>query len=204
MLFRSDLELSLEDSGEVTARWLYKSKNNNPFSQINREVNDCLRTVIMAKIEEYFIAPGRGIDLFCGDGNLSLPLAEEGWRFQGLETSAEAIERGRKKISDLGKIDYLFQRVDLYSDVGRLLESLKKPDLLIADPPRGGLQGTISLILKVKPRVIFYISCNPPILAKEINLLRSDYILKEVIPFDMFPQTHHLETLAILLSCSED
>jgi 23S rRNA (uracil1939-C5)-methyltransferase len=71
---------------------------------------------------------------------------------------------------------------------------------LLLDPPRSGvLKPVISEILKALPRAVFYISCEPTTLARDLAALSSHYELKRVIPFDMFPQTKHIESFSVLI-----
>ena len=67
------------------------------------------------------------------------------------------------------------------------------------DPPRGGRnKKTLKLLLEIEPKKIIYISCNPITLARDINVLREKYDIKDVSAFDMFPNTYHVETICVM------
>ena len=81
-----------------------------------------------------------------------------------------------------------------------VLENHPKADVLITDPPRDGMhQKVVEQILKLSPERIVYVSCNSATQARDIALLKEDYDLVKILPVDMFPQTHHVENIALLL-----
>ena len=74
-----------------------------------------------------------------------------------------------------------------------------KPDVVITDPPRAGMaEEVIKTIIRVNPQRIVYISCNPATQARDVSLLAGQYRVTKVQPFDMFPQTHHVENIVLL------
>jgi 23S rRNA (uracil1939-C5)-methyltransferase len=78
--------------------------------------------------------------------------------------------------------------------------STQKPDILVIDPPRGGItREALTIVLELNPTEIVYISCNPSTLARDLKLFRENrYIIKKIAPFDFFPHASHLETVACL------
>ena len=75
-----------------------------------------------------------------------------------------------------------------------------KPDVIITDPPRGGMhEDVVKAILKAAPEKIVYVSCNPSTQARDILLLSDDYKVAGVQPVDMFPHTHHVENIVLLI-----
>ena len=73
------------------------------------------------------------------------------------------------------------------------------PDIIMVDPPRKGLDNTtINNILKIKPKKVVYISCNPASLVRDLTKLEEEYEIKSIQPFDMFPFTHHVECVSVL------
>ena len=75
-----------------------------------------------------------------------------------------------------------------------------KPDVIITDPPRPGMhEDVINAILSVAPERIVYVSCNPATQARDLHLLSTKYLIKKVQPVDMFPHTHHVENVALLI-----
>ena len=95
-----------------------------------------------------------------------------------------------------------FDHVELYQgSAGEILPHLDfQPDLVLADPPRSGLSGSVlDALLRMLPPNLAYISCDPATLARDLKRLTTGgYQLLEVIPFDLFPQTYHIESLALL------
>ncbi|SYV90519.1 tRNA (uracil-5-)-methyltransferase related enzyme [Metamycoplasma alkalescens] len=81
-----------------------------------------------------------------------------------------------------------------------IVKNAKKIDLAIFDPPREGLKKqSIEAIIQSKIKKIIYLSCDPKTLVRDLKeLINNNYLIKEVIPYDMFPQTHHIETLVLL------
>ena len=74
-----------------------------------------------------------------------------------------------------------------------------KADVLVTDPPRDGMhQKVVEQILKLSPKRIVYVSCNSATQARDIDLMKNDYRLIKILPVDMFPQTHHVENIALL------
>lgn len=80
-----------------------------------------------------------------------------------------------------------------------LTQLQEKPDVMIVDPPRAGMHPeAVKLVRALAPRRIVYVSCNPSTLARDLSLLKEDYIVREVQPVDMFPHTYHIESVAKL------
>ena len=107
------------------------------------------------------------------------------------------------KIKNL-KINQI-ENIKFYSgDVEKILPELIntekiKPDVVFVDPPRKGLDNkTIEILNKTKPEQIIYISCNPATMARDLQKLENDYIIKEIQPVDMFPYTSHVECVCVL------
>ncbi|MCH6575370.1 MAG: class I SAM-dependent RNA methyltransferase, partial [Bacteroidetes bacterium] len=88
-------------------------------------------------------------------------------------------------------------------DVNKYLQRHKpkeNQDLVILDPPRTGAKEIIKSIINIKPKKILYVSCNPTTLARDLKeLITAGYKLKKIQPFDMFPQTYHIESLSLLV-----
>ena len=87
---------------------------------------------------------------------------------------------------------------DIFND--DFLASHPKADILITDPPRDGMhQKVVEQILKISPEKIVYVSCNSATQARDIALMKEQYNLIKILPVDMFPQTHHVENIALLV-----
>ena len=98
-------------------------------------------------------------------------------------------------LNHIDNIEFICDKVE------NKIDTLKETniDTLIMDPPRGGSdKKTLKSLLEIEPKKIIYISCNPITLARDINVLREKYDIKDVSAFDMFPNTYHVETICVL------
>ncbi|HKL48874.1 MAG TPA: 23S rRNA (uracil(1939)-C(5))-methyltransferase RlmD [Desulfuromonadales bacterium] len=171
------------------------------FAQVNLDQN---RKLVEAVTRAFsFKGDERVLDLFCGMGNFSLPLALHVREVVGVEESTESIRCGRKNARDNGIGNVVFHErpakgalVDLGS---------KDPfDLVLLDPPREGAWDVVREIISVQPSHILYVSCDPSTLGRDLNLLlQNGYRLIQSTAFDLFPQTHHTESLSILQKTSD-
>ncbi|NOZ07270.1 MAG: 23S rRNA (uracil(1939)-C(5))-methyltransferase RlmD [FCB group bacterium] len=141
-------------------------------------------------------------DLYCGTGSIGIYFSESVRKVYGFELEPSAIRDARRN-ARLNKVDKMeFFEGDLMDLLSKtnLKKSLETPDVLILDPPRAGLHPhTVRDILKLNPRRILYISCNPSTQARDASLLcRESYALLKIQPVDMFPHTPHVENIALL------
>lgn len=195
---RRELELYLDAGGKVRERRIFENKEEGEygFSQINNGVNRLLKNKITETCLSHFPKPGKLLDLFCGDGNLSLPLLETGWQITGIDSSLESVSRA--KILSGGRGQYFSE--NLYREPFLIKKYLSDSSILIMDPPRAGLKDMVYIIKTAKVPLLLYISCNPPVLARDTRILiEGGYKLKMVLPFDMFPQTSHIEVMAVFM-----
>jgi 23S rRNA (uracil1939-C5)-methyltransferase len=142
----------------------------------------------------------RVFDLFCGIGTLSLEMARGAGEVWGVEVVPEAIEDAERNASLNGIENAHFRAGDARTTIRPLLEEAGRPDLVVVDPPRAGLSKKIvrRLIECEAPRIV-YVSCNPTTLAPNAaQLTEAGYRLRRVQPVDMFPQTPHIECVALL------
>ncbi|NNE28374.1 MAG: 23S rRNA (uracil(1939)-C(5))-methyltransferase RlmD [Saprospiraceae bacterium] len=140
-------------------------------------------------------------DLYCGIGSIALFGARQAKHMVGIEEIPEAIEDAKRN-AKLNKIE----NCTFYAgDVKDILtpdfsEKHGKPDVIITDPPRAGMHPkTIDILLELNAPKIVYVSCNPATQARDIQLLSEKYTLEKLRPVDMFPQTHHIESVALLI-----
>ncbi|HKO60428.1 MAG TPA: class I SAM-dependent RNA methyltransferase [Pyrinomonadaceae bacterium] len=141
------------------------------------------------------------IDLYCGVGLFTIPLARRFSNVIGVEGNERATRFAKKNLVSAGLNNVQVST----ADVGNWLanyEAAGKPDLLLLDPPRTGAENkVISGLLALQPSRIVYVSCDPATLARDLKkLLAGGYSLDTVNAFDMFPQTHHVETVVRLLA----
>jgi 23S rRNA (uracil1939-C5)-methyltransferase len=167
------------------------------FSQVNPEQNRNLLRTIYDWADP--TADKVVLDLFCGAGNLSLPLARDAGKVIGMEESPLAVEDARYNASLNGLANCEFRIADVYEALGQL-KGEDRIDVLIVDPPRKGAKECIGDMLALRPSKILYVSCDPTTLARDLALLTySAYRLTRVQLVDMFPQTYHIECVAELV-----
>jgi 23S rRNA (uracil1939-C5)-methyltransferase len=142
----------------------------------------------------------RVYDLYCGIGTVGLSMAARAGEVWGLEiveeAVADAISNARRNEIDNAK----FFAGDVRLALRELVEEASRPDVCLLDPPRAGLsQKIVRRVIEAAPRRIVYISCNPTTLAPNAaQLVEAGYALRRVVPVDMFPQTPHIECVALL------
>ncbi|HWP92832.1 MAG TPA: 23S rRNA (uracil(1939)-C(5))-methyltransferase RlmD [Thermodesulfobacteriota bacterium] len=168
------------------------------FIQANKEVNE----QIINTLVEYAGLEGRErvLDLYCGIGNFSLHLAKIAKETIGADVSAKAIKLA-KRSAELNSIkNVTFEAIPSEFLVEKSLNRKDKFDLVVLDPPREGAKEVINGIIKLRPTKIIYVSCDPPTLARDLKMLKeSGYRIIKIKLFDLFPQTYHIESLALLL-----
>jgi 23S rRNA (uracil1939-C5)-methyltransferase len=141
----------------------------------------------------------RVFDLFCGIGTIGLTMARGAGEVWGLEIVPEAIADAERN-ADANRIENAhFIAANARTGVRPLLEKAGKPDVVIVDPPRAGLsQKIVRRVIECEAQKIVYVSCNPTTLAPNAAQLgEADYRLRRVRPVDMFPQTPHIECVAL-------
>lgn len=139
------------------------------------------------------------LDAYCGVGTIGITLAKKVSHVYGIEIIPEAIADAKKnaELNYIDNADYYVGSVDqVYPE---LLTDNVKPNAVIVDPPRTGLDGKlIDTLLRHRPEKLVYISCNPSTLAKDLTRLTNKYRVDYLQPVDMFPQTPHVETVVKL------
>ena len=139
-------------------------------------------------------------DLYCGAGTITFPAAQKAHSVIGIELSESSIANARHNQELNGIVNSEFYAHDLHVPSAiALLQSLKKPDIIIIDPPRAGVHETLLRhMLEIAPKRIVYVSCNPATQARDISILSEKYKVVSMIPVDMFPQTAHVESIGTL------
>jgi 23S rRNA (uracil1939-C5)-methyltransferase len=141
----------------------------------------------------------RVFDLFCGVGTIGLSMAGQAGEVWGVEIVPEAITDAERNAGANGIENANFAAANVRTGVRPLLEKAGKPDVVIVDPPRAGLsQKIVRRLIECEAQRIVYVSCNPTTLAPNAAQLgEAGYRLRRVRPVDMFPQTPHIECVAL-------
>lgn len=140
-------------------------------------------------------------DLYTGTGTIAQYVARNAKQVIGIESVQEAIDAAIEH-AELNGLDnctfYCGDMKDIFND--EFLENHPKADVLITDPPRDGMhQKVVEQILKLSPEKVVYVSCNSATQARDLALMKEHYTLVKILPVDMFPQTHHVENIALLI-----
>ncbi|MBQ8749153.1 MAG: 23S rRNA (uracil(1939)-C(5))-methyltransferase RlmD [Clostridia bacterium] len=170
----------------------------NSFLQVNRYIQNCIYQKIQSLLNSNQIV----IDAYSGAGLLSAILSKKAKQVYGIEIVKSATENAEalmkhNKIANVKNING-----DCALILPTLVEDLSKSEdniSLVLDPPRKGCdEKVLEAITLAKPNEIFYISCNPSTLARDLKKLTTSYDIEFIEPYDMFPQTKHIETLVRL------
>ncbi len=167
------------------------------FTQVNAELN---RKMIDRAIELLDPQPGeRILDLFCGLGNFSLPLARQAGRVVGVEGEAALVARARDNAARNGIDNVEFHAADLNGDLAAEPWYGGGFDKLLLDPPRSGAPVVVANLPRPLARRIVYVSCDPATLARDAGILvhEQGYRLVSAGVMDMFPHTGHVESIAL-------
>jgi 23S rRNA (uracil1939-C5)-methyltransferase len=139
----------------------------------------------------------RALDLYSGVGNFALPLATVIQKVWGIEESAVAVKDARFNAQFNGIENGEFIRGKVKDVLNRWKR--ERPDLILLDPPRAGCREAVDQVAGLKPKRIVYVSCEPTLLARDLRLFSNrGYFLRELALIDMFPQTYHMEVVALL------
>ena len=141
----------------------------------------------------------RVLDTYCGIGTIGLIASRNVDEVIGVEIVADAIKDAKSNAS-INKIENAnFVLEDASNFMVDLAKTSEKMDVVFVDPPRKGCDDRfLSSIMKLAPKKIVYISCNPSTLARDLGILKEKYETKTIQPVDMFPHTYHVETIALL------
>jgi len=171
--------------------------NINDFLQVNAEVNE--KMVAQAIDWLALKASDRVLDLFCGLGNFSLPIAKLTRQVVAVEGVQKMVDRGTDNALQAGLSNVQFYQADL-SDLNSLQADWAQGSYqkVLLDPARAGAAECMSFIINKQPTHIVYVSCDPVTLARDSEqLLNGGYQLSKLGLIDMFPQTAHMESMAL-------
>lgn len=167
------------------------------FSQVNTAQNQAIMELVRK-----FAVPDkkdRVLDLYCGNGNFSLPLAGEVASITGIEEYKDSIAAAIDNCRRNEIRNASFFCLDTVTGIRKLQKENGRFETVILDPPRSGAADAVAEICKLAPDRIIYISCDPGTLARDCGLLSAGgYQVEISVPVDMFPQTYHLESVTLL------
>ncbi|NUK31691.1 23S rRNA (uracil(1939)-C(5))-methyltransferase RlmD [Parageobacillus sp. VR-IP] len=140
------------------------------------------------------------VDAYCGVGAIGLWLAKDAREVRGMDVIPEAIEDAKKNAKKHGFANTMYTTGKAETLLPKWVKEGWKPDVIIVDPPRTGCdRALLQTILRVQPKTVVYVSCNPSSLARDIDMLSESYHVDYIQPVDMFPHTAHVESVARLV-----
>ncbi len=143
------------------------------------------------------------LDLYCGNGNFSIPLSFGSARLIGIEEYSPSIIDAINNSENQGIKNIQFHVSKVVEALCKLVTENDKFDLVVLDPPRIGAADSIEKIARLNPENIIYVSCDPSTLARDIKIFcKYGYTVIKTRPYDMFPQTYHLESITHLKKLS--
>lgn len=168
----------------------------NDFTQVNAEINQRMLPLALDLLD---IQPeDRVLDLFCGLGNFTLPLATKAREVVGVEGSQAMVLRGQENAIANGLNNVSFYMHDLTKEIASQPWATLGFERVLIDPPRSGALEVLPHIMSLKPKRIVYVSCNPATLARDAGeLAKAGYVLLKAGIMDMFTHTTHVESIAV-------
>jgi 23S rRNA (uracil1939-C5)-methyltransferase len=173
------------------------------FIQVNGEMNRLLIARVVELLE--LDAESRVLDLFCGLGNFTLPLARRAASVVGIEGEESLVQRARDNATANQLDNVRFHAANLAGEEAaaecqRLAGPAGSYTHILIDPPRTGARDVLPTVAKLAPRRLVYVSCHPGSLARDLDILVREhgFVLKAAGIVDMFPHTNHVESVAVL------
>jgi 23S rRNA (uracil1939-C5)-methyltransferase len=164
------------------------------------QVNDKVMKRLYDKVIEHVSSIDNTVilDLYCGIGTITSLLSRYAKRVIGIEVVSDAVKNAKENALSNKINNIIFEE----GKVEDLIETLtgEEIDTIVMDPPRSGVEiRALDAIIKINPKQIVYVSCDPVTLARDLKILcDNNYEIKDITPFDMFPQTSHVETVVLL------
>ncbi|HIC8863172.1 TPA: 23S rRNA (uracil(1939)-C(5))-methyltransferase RlmD [Aeromonas hydrophila] len=166
------------------------------FIQVNAPVNQRMVEQALSWLEAG--KDDKVLDLFCGIGNFTLPLARQAREVVGVEGELAMVARAEENARRNGINNARFYKADLSGDIAGMSWAREGFDLVLLDPARPGAFEVMEHVVKLSPRRVVYVSCNPVTLARDSQVLvKGGYRLVRLGMLDMFPHTGHLESMAL-------
>lgn len=176
------------------------------FVQVHRGQATALGALVATALRDALgtLAGARVLELFGGSGALGLPLAHAGARVLAIESFAPAVQRANDAAFDAGLRAYEARAGDASEVIGALAASGERFDAVLVNPPRRGVSPAArEAILRVAPRAVLYVSCDPGTLARDLAHLEVlGFATERLVPFDMIPLTEEVECVAVLTPAS--
>jgi len=168
------------------------------FSQASFYHNEKLIELVMNLPGD--VKSKRVMDIYCGWGNLSLPLAVNGALVWGYDNDASAIDAANSSVRKNGFKNCVYEKISDLSLFRKLSKKDDEMDMIILDPPRTGAKAIAKAIAKSKAKGIIYVSCDPNTLARDLRtMIDAGRKLQKSFLLDMIPQTYHIETVNLLM-----
>ena len=173
------------------------------FAQSFYQINRSQAERIYGIAKKYAALTGEEIllDLYCGTGTIGLSMADKCRKLIGVEIIPEAIKNAKKNAAQNGVGNARFICADAAKAALQLRKEGIRPDVIIADPPRKGLNPElIDTIVGMASKRVVYVSCDPATLARDLAIFeQNNYHVQEITPADMFPRTSHVETVVLMI-----
>lgn len=168
------------------------------FSQVNRQQNRTMVELVQQLLSS--VSGGRLLDLYCGNGNLSLPLADRFCEVVGIEGYQPSIASAVDNCRQVRVNNSTFRCSEAAVELQRLVARQATFEAVLLDPPRSGAQDLMRFLPDLGAARIVYVSCDPGTLARDLAILtgQGGYRLETALPLDMFSQTGHLESVVCL------
>lgn len=189
-------------SGNSEELYLYLDKYKVIFSpSAFIQINEAVNTQMVQKVIDA-VHPKAGskiLDLFCGLGNFSFPLAASGASVRGVDIVSSMVKAGNDNAASQGLTNLSFSVANLEDDFEKQLWAKDVYDAVVLDPGRAGAKRVSTFLGKLRPPLIVMISCNPQAAARDVTeLVKAGYRVENWGVFDMFPRTTHVEMLLVL------
>jgi len=169
------------------------------FTQVNSEINQRMIPIAIEMLE--LTKDDEVLDLFCGIGNFTLPIAQQAGVVVGVEGDEALVERARSNATTNELENAEFYAVDLQDEESGGVWLNSRYSKVLIDPPRSGALEIVQKMVKIKPQRIVYVSCNPATLARDADELVNNqgYTMVSAGVMDMFPHTAHVESIALFV-----
>jgi 23S rRNA (uracil1939-C5)-methyltransferase len=171
------------------------------FTQVNLAGN---RRLIAAVLQLSGIQKEqRVIELYCGAGNLSLPIASRARELMGIEQNRTAVADAQANAARAHLSNVRFRCASARTGMRHLLRTHTRADVVVLDPPRSGAAEVIEEVPRLGAQTVVYVSCDPATLARDLRRLQMHGYRTQVLqPLDLFPHSYHVETIAVsVLTC---